>query len=247
VLGVDALYGVESQITFEEGDPGQYVIDHLEIASPAGCTLLEETHVQIQAGERVLIVGESGAGKTLLFRALAGLWPWGSGRIRRSSSESAIFVPRLAYLPPGTLRQALAYPQKATRFDDQAMMNALRRVGLRRLAPLLDQSRRWNLELSPDEQQALAFARTVLHAPAWMIIDEVLDTMDADIRAKILDVFSEELKMTGIICIGRAPIPGATHTRTLHLVKDPTIRRLVRHQAHRHRHRKDKAPDMART
>lgn len=247
VLGTDDLYDVESRIIFEEGDPGHYLIDHLEIASPAGCTLLEETEVQIQAGDRVLIVGESGAGKTLLFRALAGLWPWGSGRIRRSSSESAIFVPRLAYLPPGTLRQVLAYPQKASRFDEQAMMDALRRVGLRRLAPLLDQSRRWSLELSPDEQQALAFARAVLHAPAWMIIDEVLDTLDADIRARVQDVFSQELKMTGIICIGRAQIPGTTYTRTLHLVKDPTIRRLVREQAHRHRHRRDKAPDTART
>lgn len=233
VLATDDLYGVESRITFEEGEPGQYAIDHLEIASPAGCTLLEETQVQIKAGERVLIVGESGAGKTLLFRALAGLWPWGSGRIQRASNESAIFVPRLAYLPPGTLREVLAYPQKSSRFDGQAMMDALRRVGLRRLAPLLDQSRRWSLELSPDEQQALAFARTVLHAPAWMIIDEVLDTLDADTRTRVQDVFSQELKMTGIICIGRAPVPGATYTRTLHLVKDPTIRRLVREQARR--------------
>ncbi|MBS0613833.1 MAG: ABC transporter ATP-binding protein/permease [Proteobacteria bacterium] len=243
-LNTDVLYDVESHIAYEEGPPGHFRIEHLEIASPAGCTMLEETSVQVQAGERVLIVGESGAGKTLLFRALAGLWPWGAGRIVRPANESTVFVPRSAYLPPGTLREILAYPHKAARFEEQAMMNALRRVGLRRLSPLLDKTQRWNQELSADEQQALAFARVMLHAPAWIFIDEVLDTLDADIRARVVDMLNHELKMTGIICIGRAPVPGIHCTRTLHLVKDPTIRRLVRRQERLHRRRRHKQEDV---
>ena len=243
VLHTDALYDVESRITFVDGEPGQLGIEHLEIASPAGCTMLEETSVQIKAGDRVLIVGESGAGKTLLFRALAGLWPWGAGRIRRPPGESMIFVPRIPYLPPGTLREILAYPQKMSRFDEQAMMNSLRRVGLRRLSPLLDKEQRWNQDLSGDEQQALAFARVLLHAPAWVFIDEVMDTLDTDIRARVVEAINDELKMTGIICIGRGPVPGIQSSRTLHLVKDPTIRRLVRQKERQHRHRKHKQGD----
>jgi putative ATP-binding cassette transporter len=247
ILTTDALYDVESNIAFDDGEPGTISIEHLEIASPAGCTMLEETSVQIHAGERVLVVGETGTGKTLLFRAMAGLWPWGAGRIRRSPADSTFFVPRVAYLPPGSLREILAYPLKVARFEERAMMDALRRVGLRRLSPMLDQARRWNQELSADEQQALAFARVLLHAPAWVLIDEVLDTLDADTRARVVDVFNHELKMTGVICIGRAPVQDMACTRTLHLVKDPTIRRLVRkRERHRHEGARKQAPETVR-
>ena len=81
LLGADVPHHVESQITFVEGEPGRIVMDHLEIASPRGCTKLEETYVEVKAGERVLIVGQAGTGTTQLFRALAGLWSWGAGRI----------------------------------------------------------------------------------------------------------------------------------------------------------------------
>ncbi len=107
VIDTDALHRVESQIDFVEGDPGVFVIDGLEIASPAGCTLLREKKVQVKAGERVLIVGESGAGKTLLFRALAGLWPWGAGRVAHPRGEEILYMPRTPYFPPGTLREIL--------------------------------------------------------------------------------------------------------------------------------------------
>jgi putative ATP-binding cassette transporter len=88
------LHDVESRITFVEGAPGKIGIEGLEIASPAGCTMLEESKVEVTAGERVLIIGEPGAGKTLLFRALAGLWPWGAGRITRPKGEELWYMPR---------------------------------------------------------------------------------------------------------------------------------------------------------
>ena len=94
VIGTDVLHDVESRIAFVEGEPGTIVIDHLEIASHGGCTRLEEPHVEMKAGERVLIVGEPGTGKTLLFRALAGLWPWGAGRIARPKGETMLCIPR---------------------------------------------------------------------------------------------------------------------------------------------------------
>ena len=73
--------------------------------------MLQEKQVQIKRGERVLIVGESGTGKTLLFRALAGLWPWGSGTVTHPADEEILYMPRTPYLPPGTLREVLAYPK----------------------------------------------------------------------------------------------------------------------------------------
>src|SRR6267154_2974458 len=116
VIGTDVMHDVESRITVVAGDPGKISIDDLRIASPSGCTMLQEKKVQIKGGERVLIVGDSGTGKTLLFRALAGLWPWGTGKIAYPEGEEILYIPRTPYLPPGTLREVLAYPKPVDLF-----------------------------------------------------------------------------------------------------------------------------------
>ncbi len=222
VIDIDVLHDIESRIAVASGDPGKISIDDLEIASPAGATMLEEKKVEIKAGERVLIVGESGTGKTLLFRALAGLWPWGAGGITRPRGEEILCMPRTPYLPPGTLREVLAYPSATETFEAAAYVNALVRLKLDRLEPLMDVSRRWDHELSEDEQQTLAFARVVLHAPPWVLIDEVLDSLDENARRCVLDLFAKDLPHTGVIHIGRADAHDHLFSRVLHLVKDPT-------------------------
>ncbi len=226
LLGADVLHHVESQIAFVEGEPGRIVMDHLEIASPTGCTKLEETYVEVKAGERVLIVGQAGTGTTPLFRALAGLWPWGAGRVKRSSGETMLCIPRNAYLPPGTLREILAYPSPVANFAAEAFPQALERLGLDRLVPMLDQSRRWDRILGDGEQQSLAFARAVIHAPPWLLIEEVLDTLDDDTRRRVSDVIVKDLAGSGVIHIGHTALHSDLFGRVLHLVKDPEVRRL---------------------
>jgi putative ATP-binding cassette transporter len=226
IIDTDVLHDIESRITVVAGDPGKISIEDLEIASPAGATMLQEKKVEIKAGERVLIVGESGTGKTLLFRALAGLWPWGAGRVAHPRGEELLYMPRTPYLPPGTLREVLAYPSATEAFEAAAYARALVRLKLERLVPLLDVSRRWDHELSEDEQQTLAFARVALHAPPWVLIDEVLDSLDEDARQDILDLFAKDLSHTAVIHIGRADAHDHLFSRVLHLVKDPTLRRL---------------------
>jgi putative ATP-binding cassette transporter len=231
LLSIDAQRGVESRITFADGPPGIITIDNLEIASPAGSTALEEVHIEVRTGERILIVGESGTGKTLLFRALAGLWPWGAGNISRPTGEEILYLPRVPYLPPGTLREVLAYPLSVQSLEEGAFQPALERLDLSRLVPLLDQVRRWDRELNADEQQCVAVARALVHAPSWMLIDEVLDALDEHARERVIDVFTQDLPHTGIIHIGRAAEQDRLFERTLHLVKDPEARRLARHGA----------------
>ena len=226
IIDTDVLHDIESRIAVVEGDPGKISIEDLEIASPAGATMLQEKKIEIKAGERVLIVGESGTGKTLLFRALAGLWPWGAGRVAHPRGEELLYMPRTPYFPPGTLREALAYPSAIEAFETAAYARALVRLKLERLVALLDVSRRWDHELSEDEQQTLAFARVALHAPPWVLIDEVLDSLDEDARQDILDLFVKDLSHTAVIHIGRADSHDHLFSRVLHLVKDPTLRRL---------------------
>ncbi|MGO9934196.1 MAG: ABC transporter ATP-binding protein/permease [Steroidobacteraceae bacterium] len=225
VIGTDDMHDVESRIVYKEGEPGKVEIDDLEIASPSGCTMLQEKNVQFKSGERILVVGDSGTGKTLLFRALAGLWPWGSGTVIHPPNQQRMYMPRTPYLPPGTLREVLAYPLTMDTFESNAYSNALVRLKLDRLVPLLDKPQRWERELSEDEQQSLAFARVVLHKPPWLLIDEVLDSLADDALELVIDIFTKDLAQTGILHIGRTD---AHHffSRVLHLVKDPTTRKL---------------------
>ena len=123
--------GFASRITYVEGDPGAICIDDLHIVSSANDDRLEESHVLLNAGERTLILSAPGTGKTQLFRALAGLWPWGTGHITRPRGEQIFYMPRgTPYLPRGTLREVLAYPSKADGLDPAVFTRALYRLGL---------------------------------------------------------------------------------------------------------------------
>ena len=187
--------------------------------------MLEEKKVEITAGERVLIVGESGTGKTLLFRTLAGLWPWGAGRVAAPGAKNCC----TCRAPPTFLRARCA------RSSPIRQGGAFRGGRLRQCtdaaqarpagAHAWTATQRWDRELSDDEQQTLAFARVVLHAPPWVLIDEVLDSLDEDARHACWIFSRRNLQHTGIIHIGRAAHDHSV-SRVLHLVKDPTLRRL---------------------
>ena len=217
------LHEFESRIIYVEGEDGTITIDDLDIVSPAGSDMLKERKIVIKAGERVLIVGAPGTGKTLLFRALAGLWPWGAGTIARPKDEQMLYLPTgTPYLPRGTLKEVLAYPLEIGRFADAAFTRALGRLGLDRLVPLLEQTRRWDRELSQDEQLGLALARILLQAPPWLLIDDILGALDDQAMDRVIDIFSNELEHTSLIHIGRAAqARDPLFHRVLHLVKSP--------------------------
>jgi putative ATP-binding cassette transporter len=216
--------GFASRIAYTEGEPGRIVIDDLQIVSAANADMLKERKVIVKAGERVLILGAPGTGKTQLFRALAGLWPWGTGQITHPAGEQIFYLPRgTPYMPRGTLREVLAYPLKAESFGPGAFTRALYKLGLERLAPLLDTTHRWDRELSQDEQLCLAIARILLQSPPWVLIDGTFGSLDDDVLGLVTDVFTNELQGTAVIHIGGAAQAQPLFTRVLHLIKAPRI------------------------
>lgn len=223
LLATESNDDVGSRIEYVDGAPGAMAFENLEVDSPVGREGFREGNVVIRAGEHVLICGTPGEGKTPLFRALSGLWPWGNGRIVRPQNESMMYVPRgTPYLPRGTLREVLAYPLLTDRFPERAYAQALERTGLGRYAKSLDQAQRWDRELREEEQMALALARVVLQAPDWVVFDDTFSSMEDETLERIIEVFATHLTRTTIIHIGRsaqAHLP--LFSRVLHLTRLP--------------------------
>ncbi|PBB96933.1 ABC transporter ATP-binding protein/permease [Mesorhizobium sp. WSM3862] len=215
----DILHAKQKRIAFGENANGTLTFDKLEVASPDGCTRLAETEVEIKAGERVMITGDPRAGKTLFFRAIAGLWPWGGGRIGMPAGETPFFVPRTPYFPLGTLREVLNHAEGA-KIDDAEISDVLGEVGLERLSFQLDRSARWEHELADDEQRLLAFARLALRKPKWVIIDEALDTFDGATLRRVLAMLQSRLPHAAILNIGRGLHNNQFFPRAITIVKD---------------------------
>jgi putative ATP-binding cassette transporter len=218
LVETDVLHDTEERITIGENPNGRLTFENLEVASRDGCTKLAEPHVEIRAGERVMITGDPRAGKTLFFRAIAGLWPWGSGRIGMPAGEVPAFVPRKPYFPLGTLREVLNHADATV--SDAEISAVLAEVGLGRLSSSLDRSARWERELSDDEQRLLAFARLALRQPKWVIIDEALDTFDGATLRRVLSMLEARLADAAILNIGRGQQNIEFFPRSLAIVKD---------------------------
>ncbi|BAR57888.1 putative ATP-binding cassette transporter [Bradyrhizobium diazoefficiens] len=197
---------------------GHLTFEAVRVLLPDGHIVIDDATVSITPGERVLIVGDTGRGKSTLFRAVAGLWPWGSGTILTPPPAAMAFLPQRPYLPLGTLRNALSYPSPPDAFLDADVRQALERCDLGNLIPKLDTTERWDKELSLGEQERLAFARLLLHKPGWVFLDEATAALDEDSQRRVMALFDDELKQTTVLSIGHRPDLAVYHTRTLQLV-----------------------------
>lgn len=150
----------------------------LTLSLPNGKVLLAHAALNAQAGESILLNGPSGSGKSTLFRAFAGIWPFSKGQIHMPAN--AMFIPQHPYFPNGTLRDALAYPEPAAKYDDAALQTALTEALLPQLASRLDDTEAWGQMLSGGEQQRLAIARVLLKKPQWIFADEATSALDVE-------------------------------------------------------------------
>lgn len=189
----------------------------LQVLRPDGHTLIADLDLRLRAGQALLIKGPSGSGKTTLLRALAGLWPYAEGEVRRPLGNQALFLSQRPYVPLGDLRTAIAYPAPATAADDARMQQALRQVNLAHLAERLEVSNDWSNILSVGEQQRLAFARLLFNRPQVVFLDESTSAMDEGLEHALYSLLRSEMPDTLLVSVGHRSTLATFHTHRLEM------------------------------
>jgi putative ATP-binding cassette transporter len=189
-------------------------LSNLCVTLDDGTAVVDDTDVRISAGEWVLVAGESGTGKSTLVRAIAGLWPWGSGTIEVAEGARLFLLPQKPYVPSGTLARAAAYPAPVEDFDTKDMAEALTATGLAHLAERLEEDGPWDQTLSGGEKQRLAFTRLLLHKPDIIVLDEATSALDEKSQDMMMGLIADRLKAT-VVSVGHRPELEAFHSRKI--------------------------------
>jgi putative ATP-binding cassette transporter len=198
-----------------EGTGTHLTVKGVDLHRPDGQPLLANVNLSVGRGDTVLLGGSSGAGKSTLIRAIAGIWPFGEGEIRGARDGRVLFLPQKPYLPIGTLREVVSYPMPATGVDDATLCETLEAVGLPQLAGRLEESGHWALQLSPGEQQRIAFARALVQRPEWLFLDEATSAVDEPTEARLYRLVRERLAGTTVFSVGHRATLRAFHARQL--------------------------------
>jgi putative ATP-binding cassette transporter len=187
------------------------------LALPGGRVLTRVEALDIARGERLMVRGPSGVGKSTFLRAIAGLWPFGGGHIGLAGGLRLMFMPQKNYLPDGVLKEALTYPTPLDEVDDARCVQLLHDCRLPHLAERLHESARWGQRLSPGEQQRLAFARVLLYQPDLLFMDEATSALDNDTEAYLMTLTATRLPQCTVVSVAHRTTLEAFHDRQLHL------------------------------
>lgn len=196
------------------------IVSSLDIDLPGGERLLNSLELRLAPKSTLLIAGPSGSGKSTLLRTLAGLWPFGKGTISVPRGQKVLFIPQKPYLPLGSLRQALVYPGTTGRISDGAIREIMELCRISELIGHLDTTADWSHILSLGEQQRIAFARALLHQPAWLFLDEATSALDEPTEKALYQLLQDKLPHTAIVSVGHRNTLNAFHRGKLTLTGD---------------------------
>jgi len=198
-----------------EQDGAALALKDVDLLLPGGRPLMQGVDLTFRRGDNALISGPTGSGKSTLFRAIAGIWPFGRGEISMPAHGRVLFLPQKPYLPIGTLREVVSYPNLPGAVDDAVLRETLEAVGLSEMAGRLDESAHWALRLSPGEQQRIAFARALVQKPDWLFLDEATSAVDEVGEARLYMLLRDRLPNTTLLSVGHRSSLRSFHTRQL--------------------------------
>ena len=213
----------------ETGDHTMLSLKDLTVTLGDGTAVVDQTEVEIESGERLLVAGDSGSGKSTLVRAISGLWPWGSGRIDVHADRRLFMLPQRPYVPSGTLRRATAYPGAADDWTVDEIKTVLDKVGLAHLNDKLEEKETaWDQTLSGGEKQRLAFARLLLHNPDIIVLDEATSALDEKSQDKMMKLLFKELPNATLVSVAHRAELETFHSRKIVLERRKGGAKLVR-------------------
>jgi putative ATP-binding cassette transporter len=196
-------------------------VEGMTLALPTGQALLQNIDLTLKRGTSTLLSGESGSGKSTLFRALAGIWPFGQGTVHIPAGARVLFLPQKPYIPIGTLRDAVKYPDATSTASDAEIVAALEAAHIGSLKDRLDETAHWSNVLSGGEQQRLAIARAMVFKPDWLFMDEGTSALDETNEAAVYQELKARLPDTTLISIGHSSALRQWHDRNIELQRAP--------------------------
>ena len=202
-------------------------VEQMQVNLPDDTALLQDINFTLQPGRNVLIKGVSGSGKSTLLRALAGIWPFVTGKINLPKTEELMFIPQKPYIPLGSLREALLYPGNKP-LSDEELLYLLDLCQIGYLRDKLDLVADWSHVLSVGEQQRLAFVRAHIQEPKWLFLDEATSALDEDTEAAMYALLAERLKQTTLVSIGHRSTLNKYHELMLVIDKQTKSVRLTK-------------------
>ena len=204
-----------SEISVKEHEADDIDIKDLDVNLPSGQLQVSAKDIVIKHGDKVLIKGKTGAGKTTLFRVLSGLWPFGKGSVSLPEGKTVLVLPQQPYFPFGTLAGAISYPDSSDKFSRSDIEQVLRDVDLEKFIPRLDEVGFWNQRLSGGEQQRVGLARALLHKPDYLFFDEATASVDEPSEEVLYNMLLDRMKGSTIISIGHRSSLEKFHERKL--------------------------------
>jgi len=213
-----ALGETAPRVEFISEGAGTLHVEQLAVGLPNGREIVHLSNFEVCPGDRILVTGPSGSGKTSLFRALGGIWPFGTGTVRIPEGASVLVLPQRPYLPLGTLRGALTYPAPQDAFSTEEIDEVLDAVGLPAFRDQLDKTAYWTDKLSGGEKQRLSIARALLQKPQWLFLDEATSALDEDSEAALYQLLLERFPDSAIVSIGHRSSLVQFHGRFFRLV-----------------------------
>jgi putative ATP-binding cassette transporter len=216
---VAAAHRAEGGPTTAAGSTASLSIRDVTLGLPDGRLLIEHGNAEVAPGESVVITGASGSGKSTLFRAIADIWPFGSGRIELPTTGRVLFLPQRPYIPLGSLKRAVCYPENEADFSDEAVVEALEAAELGHVVPRLHEADAWDRRLSGGEQQRLALARALLLKPDWLFLDEATASLDPGAEERLYARLKERLPGTALVSIAHRPAVAQFHDRGLRVAE----------------------------
>jgi vitamin B12/bleomycin/antimicrobial peptide transport system ATP-binding/permease protein len=196
-----------------EGNPDVVQLRDVTMNLPDGTKLLEHADLTFTAGHSIVITGRTGSGKSTLFRVLAGIWPFGRGEVQLP--PGSFFLPQRPYIPLGTLRHVITYPNAMDAFSDQEIDQALRDAGLSNLCDRVEKDDNWPQRLSGGEQQRVALVRALLAKPAWIFLDEATASLDPDAEEALYRVLRQRLPNATLVSIAHRTSLSSVHESRL--------------------------------